>query len=69
MGIFDIFRRRKPIPAPWSKYYTDDELNINIPNISIYRQVLNTKEKYPDNDAYIYFGKKVKYKTLISLTF
>ena len=25
-GIFDIFRKRKPIPAPWSKYYTDDEL-------------------------------------------
>ena len=33
MSIFDIFRKRKTIPAPWSKYYTDDELNISIPNI------------------------------------
>lgn len=65
MSIFDIFRKRKTIPAPWSKYYTDDELNIVIPNISIYKQLLNTAERYPNNDAYIYFGKKVKYRTFI----
>ena len=40
MSIFDIFRKRKTIPAPWSKYYTDDELNITIPNISVYKQLL-----------------------------
>jgi len=60
MSIFDIFRRRKKIPAPWSKYYTDEELNITIPNISLYKQILNTKNKYPDNTAYKYLGKKVK---------
>ena len=38
MSIFDIFRKRKPIPTPWSKYYTDDELDIKIPNISLYKQ-------------------------------
>jgi len=65
MSIFDIFRRRKKIPAPWSKYYTDEELNITIPNISLYKQILNTKNKYPDNTAYKYLGKKVKYKDFI----
>ena len=65
MSIFDIFRKRKTIPAPWSKYYTDDELNITIPNISVYKQLSNTAERYPNNDAYMYFGKKVKYKTFI----
>ncbi len=65
MGIFDIFRRRKPIPAPWSKYYTDEELNIKIPNISLYKQVKNTAEKYPNNTVYKYLGKKVKYKKFI----
>ena len=25
MSIFDIFRKRKEIPAPWAKYYTDEE--------------------------------------------
>ena len=49
MNIFDIFRKRKEIPAPWSKYYRDDELIINIPNISLDKQLLNTANKYPNN--------------------
>ena len=65
MNIFDIFRKRKEIPAPWSKYYRDDELIINIPNISLYRQLLNTANKYPNNTAYRYFGKNVSFKTFI----
>lgn len=62
MSIFDIFRRKKEIPTPWSKYYTDEELNVKIPNISAYEQVLRSAEKYPDNIAYEYYGKKTKYK-------
>jgi len=65
MSIFDIFRKRKEIPAPWSKYYTDEELNIKIPNISLYEQVLRSYKKYPNNFAYQYFNKKVKYKKFI----
>ena len=65
MSIFDIFRKRKPIPAPWSKYYTEDELDIKIPNISLYRQVLNTANKYPNNISYKYFNTKVLYKDFI----
>lgn len=65
MSIFDIFRKRKEIPTPWSKYYTDEELNIKIPNISLYEQVLRSYKKYPDNIAYQYFNRKVKYKKFI----
>lgn len=65
MSIFDIFRKRKTIPAPWKKYYTDDEINITIPNISLYEQVLRSKNKYPNYIAYKYLGKKVKYKKFI----
>jgi len=65
LSIFDIFRKRKPIPAPWSKYYTDEELDITIPNISLYRQICNTKDKYPNNIAYRYMNVKVKYKDFI----
>lgn len=66
MSIFDIFRKRKPIPAPWSKYYTDEDLNITIPNINLYKQVSNTKEKYPNNIAYRYFDKNVSYKAFLN---
>ena len=65
MGIFDIFRKRKPIAAPWSKYYTDEELNIKIPNISLYKQVVNSSESYPDFLAYKYLGRKVTYKKFV----
>ena len=62
MSIFDVFRRKKEIPAPWSKYYTEEQLNMKIPNISMYEQVKRAAKKYPDNTAYEYFGKKVKFK-------
>ena len=62
MNIFDIFRNRKEIPKPWSKYYTDDEMDIKIPNISLYEQLKNTANKYPNNIAYRYLGKNVSYK-------
>lgn len=65
MSIFDIFRKKKKLKARWSKYYTKDEINIKIPDISLYDQVLNSKNKYPDNIAYQYFNKKVKYKKFV----
>lgn len=65
MSIFDIFRKKKKLDAPWSKYYTEEELNIKIPNISMYDQVKNSTNKYPNNTAYEYFGKKVKYKKFL----
>ena len=65
MSIFDIFRKRKTIPAPWKKYYTDDEINITIPNISLYEQVLRSKNKYPNYIAYKYLGKIVTYRKFI----
>ena len=65
MSIFDIFRKRKEIPKPWSKYYTDEEMYIKIPNISLYKQIKNTASKYPNNFAYRYLGKNVTYKKFI----
>ena len=65
MAIFDVFRKRKPIPAPWAKYYTDDELALKIPNISMYEQVRQSRINYPNYTAYQYFNKKVNYKNFI----
>lgn len=63
--LLDFFKKKKKIPAPWNKYYTDDELNIKIKNISLYKQVVESSIKYPNYTAYEYFGKKVKYKKFI----
>ena len=60
MSIFDIFRKKKRIPAPWKKYYSSDELNIKIPNITMYDQVRESSLKYGDLVAVEYLGKKIK---------
>ncbi len=65
MNIFSFLRRRKPIPEPWAKYYTKDELNIKIPDISLYDQVKKSSFLYPDNTAYEYMGYKCNYKDFI----
>ncbi len=65
MSIFSIFRIKRKIPTPWSKYYSEDDLNIKIPNISMYDQVNKSFLDYPNNTAYEYFGKKTKYKKFI----
>ena len=65
MSIFDIFRRKKEIPAPWSKYYTDEEMNMEVPNISMYDQIKKAASKYPQYTAYQYFDRKIKFKKFI----
>lgn len=66
MNIFNIFGYKKEIPAPWSKYYTEEDMDFKIPNISMYDQVKKSSIKYPNNTAYQYFNKKVKYKKFLS---
>ena len=65
MSIFDIFRKKKSIPKPWKKYYTDEEFDINIPNINLYEQIKRCTEKYDEEYAIEYFGRKFKYKSYI----
>ena len=65
MNLFAFLRRRKPIPEPWAKYYTKEELNIKIPDISMYDQVKKSSYLYPDYIAYEYMGYKSTYKNFI----
>lgn len=65
MNVLDVFKRKKPIPTPWAKYYTEDELNIKIPNISMYDQVRISASRYPNLKAIEYFGGKITYSELV----
>lgn len=67
MSILDFFKKKKPIPAPWEKYYNEVELNIKIPNISMYEQVKRSASKYPNYKAIEYLGKTITYKKLMKL--
>ena len=58
--LFNLFKIKKDIPAPWKKYYDDNEFNIKIPNISIYEQIKRTCLRYPNSVAIEYLGNKIK---------
>lgn len=68
--IFDFLKpifkaKKKKLSTPWAKYYKDDELDIEIPDISMYEQLKQSCEQYSNYIAYEYMGKKVKYKRYI----
>lgn len=65
MSIFEIFRKKDKLDAPWGKYYKEDDLDIKIPNISMYDQVKISSYRYPNNTAISYEGKKINYRILI----
>ena len=65
MDIFSLFRKKKRLDAPWAKFYTKEDLNYKIPNITMYDQVVNSMKTYPNNVAIKYMGKKINYKCLV----
>lgn len=65
MSIFSIFTKKKKLKYYWEKFYTKEEINYKIPDISIYDQVLNSAKKYPKNIAVSYMGKKINYTKFI----
>ena len=65
MSIFNKFTRKKKLKNYWDKYYTKEEINYKIPDISMYDQVLTSALKYPNNIAISYLGKKITYTKFI----
>ena len=65
MSIFDLFRKKKRLVAPWNKYYKKEDLNYVIPNITMYDQVKKSKDLYPKNVAISYMGRKINYTNLM----
>ena len=65
--LFDLFNIKSKISAPWNKYYSDDEINFNIPNISLYEQIRRVSIKQCDEIAIEYLEKKITYKKFIKL--
>ena len=70
MSIFDMkffrFLGFKKTPnAPWSKYYNKKDIDLNIPDISLYQYFKDCSEKHLNFNAFDYFGKKITFSDLI----
>ncbi len=60
-------RSSKKIKSPWEKYYTKEELNINVPNVSIYQLMEESAKNNLHNVALEYLGKNITYKQFLQL--
>ncbi len=47
--------------APWVKYYGTTPATIDYPHTTMYQQVAQAAQTYPDNTAYIFQGKKTSF--------
>ena len=65
MSIFDFFNKKKKLVGPWCKYYTRDDLNYKIPDISMYEQIKNSATNYPFDIAIKYLGRKINYSSFL----
>ncbi len=66
MSIFDIFiKKKKNLKGSWEKYYSEEELNYRIPNITMYEQLLLSENKYSHLSAIGYLGRKISYRKLV----
>ena len=54
------------IDKPWLKYYTTEDLEIKVPAGNIYQTIYDRNKNYPDDVAIMFFGNKIRYKTLFS---
>lgn len=65
MKFFRFLGFKKKPKAPWSKYYKKEDMNLYIPDISLYDNFKRNMKKYPNNNAFDYFGKKTTYRELL----
>lgn len=65
MGIIDKLKELKRPKAIWNKYYSKEERELKIPDKSMYEIISESAYKFPNLNAYDYFGTKVKFKDFL----
>ncbi len=64
MKFFRFFGFKQKPNAPWSKYYNKNDIDLQIPNTSLYQYFIDNMQKYPNKNAIDYYGTKLTYKQL-----
>ena len=54
------------IDKPWLKYYTAEDLAIQVPKCTIYQNIYDRNKDFPEDVAILYYGNKICYKTVFS---
>ncbi len=56
------------VDKPWLKYYTEDDLRIEVPKCTIYQNIYEQNKNYSNDIAINYYGNKMRYAKLFSKT-
>ena len=54
------------IDKPWLKYYTAEDLAIQVPKCTIYQNIYDRNKDFPEDVAILYYVNKIRYETLFS---
>ena len=54
------------IDKPWLKYYTEEQISEDMPNMSAYQYLYQQNSKYLDRCALSYYGRKISFDELFS---
>lgn len=54
------------VDKPWLKYYTQEDLAIQVPKSTIYQNIYDRNKDFPEDVAILYYGNKIRYKALFS---
>ena len=54
------------VDKPWMKYYSEEELNIPLPQMTLYQSIWQNNKAYLDDIAILYFGKKMTYRAMFA---
>lgn len=64
MDFFRFLGFKKKPKAPWSKYYGKKDMDLKIPDTSLYKYFKDNMKKYPNLKALDYYGHKFTYQNL-----
>lgn len=54
------------LDKPWLKYYTSEQINVNLPKTSVYKYLYNQNRKFLGRSALNYYGRKVSFFELFN---
>ena len=57
--------KARKLNAPWKKFYNKEQLEFEIPNISMYQMIKDTASKHKNINAINYFGKTLTFETFL----
>lgn len=64
MTISDNKSGYPSIDKPWLKYYSEEAINVPIPQRTVYESIYDINSKHLEDISLMYFGRKITYKTV-----